>query len=542
MRKKTTKTESLKPKRWPWVLLIVAGLLSAYVRIRLLNIPLERDEGEFAYMGQLMLQGIPPYKIAFNMKMPGIYAAYALIMAVFGQSIAGIHVGFLLVNLASIVLLFLLTRKLFGLAAGACAAAAYSLLAVSPSVLGTSAHATHFVVLFALAGMLLILKAEETRNKWIYLLSGLMFGVSFLMKQPGGLFGLGAFAYAARREFVSRSSWTAATTRLGALVVGGILPLAATVGLLWNAGVLTEFYFWTVTYLREYATRVPLARGAALFWKNGGRVVADTWPLYVAAAIGLLVVFLHDQWKNRAVFSTGLLVTSFLVVCPGLYFRAHYFVVLLPAVALLAGAAAAWGMENVRGKGKSIAPALACIVLFASGLILPISRQGAFFFSMSPERACREMYGGNPFPESIEIARYIRSRTTKNDQIAVLGSEPQIYFYSQRLGAISYIYMYPLMEEHPFAREMQLRLIKQIETSRPKYIVFTGTPASWGKTPKSDLTLYEWLPDYGEAHYTVVGLAESLDENFVAYYWDADVEGRTPRTNVYISVFKRKEP
>jgi hypothetical protein len=36
-----------------------------------------------------MLQGIPPYRLACNMKLPGTYAAYAALMAVFGQSIAG---------------------------------------------------------------------------------------------------------------------------------------------------------------------------------------------------------------------------------------------------------------------------------------------------------------------------------------------------------------------------------------------------------------------------------------------------------------------
>ena len=35
--------------------------LVAVARLRLLAFPLERDEGEYAYAGQLILQGIPPY-------------------------------------------------------------------------------------------------------------------------------------------------------------------------------------------------------------------------------------------------------------------------------------------------------------------------------------------------------------------------------------------------------------------------------------------------------------------------------------------------
>ena len=85
----TKKTGSYdKVLRWAWLVLAVSvfGLVLA-IRIRLLGIPLERDEGEYAYAGQLMLQGIPPYELAYNMKFPGTYAAYAAIMSVFGQTI-----------------------------------------------------------------------------------------------------------------------------------------------------------------------------------------------------------------------------------------------------------------------------------------------------------------------------------------------------------------------------------------------------------------------------------------------------------------------
>ena len=58
----------------------------------------------------------------------------------------------MVVNLATIVLIFFLTRDLFDSLAGGIAAAAYSLLAVSPSVFGTAAHATHFVAFFGVAG------------------------------------------------------------------------------------------------------------------------------------------------------------------------------------------------------------------------------------------------------------------------------------------------------------------------------------------------------------------------------------------------------
>src|SRR6476469_8012843 len=95
-----------------WILVGLTILVVVIVRVRLREMPLERDEGEYAYAGQLLLHGIPPYKLAYNMKLPGTDAAYALLMAVFGQTPSGIHVGLTLVNTASIVLVFLLGRKL----------------------------------------------------------------------------------------------------------------------------------------------------------------------------------------------------------------------------------------------------------------------------------------------------------------------------------------------------------------------------------------------------------------------------------------------
>ena len=73
---------------WPRLVVLLVLLFVGFIRFRLLDMPLERDEGEYAYAGQLILQGIPPYELAYNMKLPGTYYAYALGMAVFGQTVA----------------------------------------------------------------------------------------------------------------------------------------------------------------------------------------------------------------------------------------------------------------------------------------------------------------------------------------------------------------------------------------------------------------------------------------------------------------------
>src|SRR5271166_4450374 len=91
-------------------LLLLVIVLFALIRFRLRDIPLERDEGEYAYAGQLMLQGVPPYQLAYTMKLPGTFTAYAAILATFGQTPAGVRTGLILVNAATTLLVFLLAR------------------------------------------------------------------------------------------------------------------------------------------------------------------------------------------------------------------------------------------------------------------------------------------------------------------------------------------------------------------------------------------------------------------------------------------------
>jgi len=91
---------SISPKiPWPYLLMGLVLLLVFFIRLRLLATPLERDEGEYAYMGQLLLQGILPYIEAYNMKFPGIYFIYAIVLAIFGEESSSIHFSLLICKL-----------------------------------------------------------------------------------------------------------------------------------------------------------------------------------------------------------------------------------------------------------------------------------------------------------------------------------------------------------------------------------------------------------------------------------------------------------
>ena len=287
-----------------WIVLAVVIAVVVFIRIHFLAIPLERDEGEYAYAGQLMLQGIPPYRLAYNMKFPGVYAAYALIMWIFGESSVGIHLGLLIVNIANIVIVFLIARRLIGLIAGIAAAASYAILSASPSVLGLAAHATHFVMLPTLLGALVLLKPVLTKK--MVFVSGILFGAGLLMKQPAIFFICFGATYLLFRDWRARLTFRQTLLRNALFITASVLPLAGTAFWLWRAGVFAKFWFWTVLYAREYAGVIPISQAPRMFFEQIVVVIGLGWPLWALAALGVAASFLDKAMRNACVFHSDL--------------------------------------------------------------------------------------------------------------------------------------------------------------------------------------------------------------------------------------------
>lgn len=520
-----------------WIIGLAVFIVVIAIRIRLLGIPLERDEGEYAYAGQLILQGIPPYNLAYNMKFPGTYAAYAAIMSIFGQTITGIHLGLLLVNVATIVLVFLLGRQLVNSVAGLTAGMSYAVLSVSPSVLGFAGHATHFVLLPVLGGTLLLLNTtKRPAFRWLFA-SGVLFGLGVLMKQPAAFFALFGAVYLVSNDLHRRFRLEKILLRTLIFSAGVILPLGITCLLLWRIGVFGRFWFWTIDYARQYGSLVPFSQASRFFFYSAKVVIAACWPIWALAGIGLVATLWERRSRPVAAFLLGFLFFSALALCPGFYFRLHYFILVLPAVSLLAGV----GIGRLSGLSmdRSIVVRFIPVLILGFALAWPILAEKKFFFEVSPAEASRMIYPEAPFVESIRIAEYLRKHTTRNDTIAVLGSEPQIYFYSDRHSATGYIYTYGLMETQKYASQMQQEMIREIERARPKFLISVVMPDSWLERPESERLIFSWANQYAAQNYTVTGFVNMVSPDKTDYYFD-NVPQSVPQLGKYILIYQRK--
>lgn len=528
---------------WPWICLGLILLFVVAARIHRLPVPLERDEGEFAYAGQLILEGIPPYQLAYNVKLPGIYAAYALVMAVFGQTPAGVHLGLLLVNLGAIVLLFFLARRLFDPYAAVIASATYALMSTSTAVMGLRAHATHFVILAALGGFLLLLRGLESRRALTLFWSGFLFGVAVLMKQHGVFLGMFAFGVLLFDGWPSKIAENPAGSlrapsadpkksllpklrQLAAFALGAVVPYALTCFLLWRAGVFGNFWRWTVVYAGGHSLQYTFQGLARNFQGNG----PDNffWGLGAAGFFLMCADRSVPGWTKG--FVAGLFASSFVAVTLGFYFFPHYFVLMLPAVALLVGAGCTLAGQRLRRSGLGTLGVFlpTAVFLVGSGWVLKSERPDFIETYVS-------------FDAAPALASYMSKHSTPASRIAVFGSEPEIYFYAHRHAASGYIYMYDIASQEPHAGEMKQEMLREVEAARPEFVVDVHDRFSWWSGGFSAETerIHEWLEQFLKSgNYRRVAVAENVKGQIV-YRWDSDAADYSPASEFYICVYQR---
>jgi hypothetical protein len=519
---------------------ILAGLIAfvAFVRIRLLSTPFERDEGEYAYIGQLLLQGIAPFKAAFTMKLPGTSFMYAVFMLLFGQTVTAIHLGLLFINAVSIILIFLLTRRWLNTYSGIITAVSFALTSLSPAVFGFAAHATHFVVCFSLAGLLMLDIALENKKQTLFFLSGVSFGCAFLMKQPGLFFFFLSISILIFYKITQKIEWKT-IFRFTLILTGGfIIPVLLLLLVILLGGTFDRFWFWIVQYSSQYGSLIEIKQGIPLLLSVLLTIWEDLPIVCVLSCIGFILLLTKRHRTLPTVMLLLFLVFSILAVMPGFYFRPHYFVLILPACSMLIGSVFHY-LDRI-SRQRYVWKFSLVLVLIAA-FFENINGNYKYYFITSPTEIVQQYYWGNYFSESIVIGNFLVSHTAPNDRIAVLGSEPQIYFYSKRQSVSGHIYMYGMMEPQPYARLMQNEIIADVEQNQPKYIVYFRSSFSWAVKQTSDTHIFRWMEGYTKQHYHPVGMVYPVDYFSVRYAWGNEIQQQDPNAQKVIIIYERKD-
>lgn len=488
-------------RRWlPW---LAIAALYAWIRIPLLDVPLERDEGAFGLIGRAILDGQLPYRDLCDHKPPGVFYLYALALSVFPATPFGIHLFLHLWNFATLLLVAGVARALSARRAGLYAAFVYALASAAPSVQGPSAS-TELLLLLPLAASLRLALAAANRtgrHRIAFLLgAGACGAAACWIKQPAALpllcvplllmdpnvppgqarikFALLGFAW-----------WIAGGLGLSALVCAAFAL----------AGNFDEFFYWSFTH--------NLAYGAGGWSVAGDRLLLQSRQLLYDHGFVLALTLFGLAWSMRRGFRhagvlAALLLLSALATAQSGYFYAHYFAILCPALALCAGYAIdklqAHAADGSRLRGRAFA-------VWVAGMtaLLPAYWSPWYYWLPIPKDVSLKILGPQGFEGSAMAADYLREHMDADEWMFINGSEPQIPLLAQRRNANPYVNSYPLTSALPREREFQERTWARIEETQPKYLVFVRTPYSMIRKQGMDPWLEEHLADLQQRAYTL---------------------------------------
>jgi hypothetical protein len=95
------------------------------------------------------------------------------------------------------------------------------------------------------------------------------------------------------------------------------------------------------------------------------------------------------------------------------------------------------------------------------------------------------------------------------------------------------------MEPQSYARQMQEEMIRQIESARPKYVIWINVRPSWLQQATSEGMIFHWANDYTHKFYDAVALVNILSRDHTDYYFDQPPDAKPPLVN-YILICRRK--
>jgi 4-amino-4-deoxy-L-arabinose transferase-like glycosyltransferase len=353
------------------------------------------DEGYLAVQARILADGGELYETVVDRKPPLVPWLYEGAFAVFGDtSLTSVRVLAMGAQLLTALLLASLARRRWGNTAGRTAGVLYVLVSIGLNP--EDAQAATFEV-FALPCTAAAMWCAD-RRRWGA--AGLAVACAFLAKQTGGAVLVPVVWLLWRAEAPPRSG-------LVRLAVGAVVPVLCAALLTDPAG----FLFWTVTGSGAYASFA----GSELHVLVRGLI---NTAILAAACAGLIppVVRVLRVARTGSGELWLWLASSVAAVLLGFHFFGHYYLQLIPPVALLATAALQI-LPRARMVTAVLTSACCCALFLAWGLLAP-----------RPELVHAQ-----------RLADAMARRTGPGDRVLVWGIHPETYWLADRTPASRYL-------------------------------------------------------------------------------------------------------
>ncbi len=524
--------------------LAILMLLLIIIRSKFLTMPFERDEGAYSYYGKLLLEGKIPYRDFYEQKFPGLFYFYAIFVALFGDTVKGMHAGFIVLNLATTGILFATAKKLFSPLSGLIAAISFGILSLTPYLSGFTVQSEHGVVFFASLAMLIFVYYLQNRKWYLQLLMGTAMGCAFMVKTPGLFFvAWGGIALIIQFLYLKERTVKLFIRETIFYATGVLLVVATLFFIIFIKGALSDMLFWTIYIPKHYVNKIPLADGINNFIGSGKAIFKEQLLFWIQGIIGIVICFFRIiKWREK-LFILTLVLFSSLTIIPGLYFYGHYWIQLLPVISILSGLTFFGFTSLIKQKidTKTLVPEYLYLLIFLLFTINHISQQRSYYFKPDFDKIQKYVYGENPFPESMEIANYINAHSKATDQIVVIGSEPEIYFYTQKKCPSRHAYFAALVDNIPEHRAWQREFVADVEKAAPRYFIYFNHSISLNVQYFTDKYIFEWIDKYINDNYKLIGLVDMIEEQKSIYVWNNDMNNYKAKSKNTILIYELKK-
>ena len=476
-----------------WLCLVLV-LLTLAIRVPLLGIPFERDEGEYAYIGWRLEHNELPYRDWIDQKPPAIFWVYRSAFMLPMDAIRAVHFMALLFAAASACALYFLALRFVSRGWAFLAAILFVLLSADPLLYGTEANTEMFMLLPLILSALTFFRSASAAGRGsemgFAVLAGIFIGIATAFKQVAVVqwpFLLLMYPlFVEGKKSLGRMLFFAIVSAMGIAVVWAAIVLFFA---LHHA--LGDFTYNVFTHNFQYIQSISWPRRVSYFSATLKSLITDEWPVWIFSAIGLVCLLRRGRFKEP-LFIVGWMAVSFAGVSASGYYFPHYFQQMLPVFCL----AAAVGAEVLDGAGYAAAVRVWLRrMVFAAVLIVPVAVvRCPYLFSYSGAEASDKIYPGSHFAEKQVLAERLAQITKPDDKAFIFGADTEILFYAQRVSATRYIFLFPLYGPYSDAKEKQIAVANEIVHNAPAVVLFM--PNGLFFAPDAEQLFTHWTQSY----------------------------------------------
>jgi hypothetical protein len=454
------------------------------------NAPFERDEGEYAYSAWLLRTGDIPYKDSFLQKPPMIIYTYMIGQFINPWALWPPRMIASIFILITSFLIYLIAKKEWGSFAGIFSTFIFLPLVGFPPITPFAANTEKFMILPMTLVLFLFIYFKDSIKKWPFVLSGVLSSVAIFYK-PICLPVLAFIVLFWIFEIYKKNNKDIKTALRAFLyflipaIMVGLFFLIPFLGML--PFLIEEVFIFNFSYLGAFSS--PFENLFSYILK-----FLKYWWILIPLFFGLFI----KKPKDFYYFIILLLISLFTIFSTPI---GHYYVMIMPILALIFGSLFSSVVLRFEHKNKIIF-SLVTIPIILYSMIFPFKEQ----LYLSHAKLSEWVYGTvNPFVDALEIGKKVKEITKEGDSIFVAGSEPEIYYYSQRKTNTRFNITYPLNLPTSFREKYQTELVSDISSANPSLIVVSNRAHSGLWDEDSPTIFIDYLNKLLLENYNIIG-------------------------------------